>query len=82
MPSLQVRNVPEHIYQALKAAASEERRSMSQQAIIALERGLALTPDFQERRKAFLAEMAARQKSLSKFSDVDVVGWVQADRDR
>ena len=41
MPTLVLRNVPEDVYQALKEAAGAHRRSMTQEAIVALESALA-----------------------------------------
>jgi plasmid stability protein len=40
MPSLQVRELPEPIYRKLAAEADKEHRSLSQQAIAVLARGL------------------------------------------
>jgi len=36
MPNLQIRDVPQDIYDALKADATIEQRSLTQQAIVAL----------------------------------------------
>jgi plasmid stability protein len=44
MPSLQVRDLPDHIYRALREQAKAERRSLAQQTIVILERGLNLEP--------------------------------------
>ncbi|HQU71848.1 MAG TPA: argininosuccinate lyase, partial [Calditrichia bacterium] len=41
MPSLQVRDLPDHLYQKLKDMAAAEHRSISQQAIVMLEKGFA-----------------------------------------
>lgn len=40
MPILQIRDVPEDVYQAITAAALAEHRSLSQQAIVALRSAL------------------------------------------
>lgn len=42
MPSLVLRNIPPHLHQRLKVTAAAHRRSMNQEAIIALEAGLGL----------------------------------------
>ena len=44
MPALQVRDFPPEVYEELKACADEEHRSISQQALVAIE-------DFLARRK-------------------------------
>jgi len=36
MPNLQIRDLPQDIYDALKADATNEQRSLTQQAIVAL----------------------------------------------
>lgn len=40
MPSLTLRNIPQQLYKQLKKEAKRQRRSLSQQAIHLLERGL------------------------------------------
>lgn len=41
MPALTIKALPDDLYQRLKAAAEESRRSLNSQAIICLEKGLA-----------------------------------------
>jgi antitoxin FitA len=79
MPSLQVRDLPEEIYQALKRAAQAEHRSLSQQAIVALARGLDLGVDHRKRRANLLRQW--KQEPLGQWAHVDVTAWVRADRD-
>lgn len=45
MPILQIRDVPDDVYQAIAAAARAEQRSLSQQAIVELRRALAIGSD-------------------------------------
>ena len=80
MPSLQVRDLPEGIYQALKRAAQAEHRSLSQQAIVALARGLDLGVDHRKRRANLLRQWD--QEPLGQWAHVDVTAWVRSDRDR
>jgi plasmid stability protein len=40
MPTLVLRNVPEHLYQRLKETAAQHRRSMTQEAIVSLQAAL------------------------------------------
>lgn len=79
MPSLQVRDLPEEIYQALKKAAQAEHRSLSQQAIIALARGLNLGVDHRQRRANLLEQW--RQEPLGPWAHIDITSWIRADRD-
>ncbi len=50
MPSLQIRDLPAHVYESLVIRARAERRSLSQQAVADLER---------------LPELAARERRLA-----------------
>lgn len=81
MPTLHIRNLPESVYQALKEAAEREGRSLSQQAIITLARGLDVSPDFRERRKKVLAQITKEAHLWKKWEHVDVAAWVREDRD-
>lgn len=82
MATLQIRKLPAHIYEALKASAEKERRSLSQQAIIALAKGLDLLTDYRDRRKEVLAEIKADWGRWDHFADVDVTQWIREDRSR
>jgi hypothetical protein len=54
MPILQVRDVPDHIYRALAEQAEQERRSLAQQVVAVLARGLNLQIDPKTRRNKVL----------------------------
>jgi len=54
MPAIQVRDVPDHIYRLLAKQAERERRSIAQQALAVLARGLEVELDPRERRRAVL----------------------------
>jgi hypothetical protein len=57
MPLIQVRDVPEHIYRLLAEQAGRERRSLAQQAIAVLARGLDVDVDAKARRRALLGTL-------------------------
>ena len=57
MPSLQVRELPEHIYLSLCREAEAEHRSIAQQAVSAIARGLQIELDPRARRKAVMQEV-------------------------
>jgi antitoxin FitA len=42
MPTLQIRDLPEDVYQGVAAAARAEQRSLAQQAVVELRRALGL----------------------------------------
>jgi plasmid stability protein len=45
MPLLQVRDIPDHVYRLLVEQAAKERRSLAQQAVAVLARGLEVELD-------------------------------------
>lgn len=57
MPSLQIRDLPDDLYQALAFRARQEHRSLAQQAVAELRRIPALAAG--ERRQAVLARIRA-----------------------
>ncbi|NUQ22484.1 MAG: hypothetical protein HUU34_00910 [Saprospiraceae bacterium] len=77
MPTLQVRNLPQKLYDKLVAVAKTERRSLSQQTIIMLEEALALEESRQRRAEA-LERLAGRIYAPG----MDPVELVRSDRDR
>jgi hypothetical protein len=60
MPTLQVREVPMHVYGQLKELAAKEHRSLGQQTLVTIERGLNAVPDAVERRRALLDKVRRR----------------------
>jgi plasmid stability protein len=58
MASLQIRDLPDDVYEALAFRAESEHRSLAQQAIVELRRIPELTA--RERRLAILAELRKR----------------------
>ena len=46
MPALQIRDVPEDVYQDLVALAKKEHRSINQQALFMLREKMSVTPSF------------------------------------
>ena len=79
MPTIQVREVPEHIYRTLTEEAKRERRSLSQQIIATLAKGLEVEADPKQRRRKILAEL--RASSPVKWA-IDPVASIREDRDR
>lgn len=81
MPSLQIRDLPEEIHQALAARAEAEHRSLAQQAIVELRR----IPEMvaRESRLAVLREVRRRiaTEPMQRFSSSPDV-LIREDRDR
>ncbi len=82
MPSLQVRDLPEHIYKTLRDKAEREHRSIAQQAVAALARGLDLDPDPRSRRKAILKAIESEADSKKNASLPNPALMIREDRDR
>ena len=82
MPSLHVRELPDHIYQKLVAEAEREHRSLSQQAIAVLARGLGVAVDPKERRKKLLEEIRNSPIKFLKKPSQTNAEMIREDRDR
>lgn len=82
MPSLQVRELPDHIYRKLVAEAEREHRSLSQQAIAVLARGLGVAVDPKERRRKLLDEIRKNPIKFLKKPTQSAAEMIREDRDR
>ena len=81
MPTLQVREVPEHIYDELVRQAKRDHRSIAQQAVAILARGLDVSLDRQGRlQRAF--EKAALNNPRVTNAVLDPVQLIREDRDK
>lgn len=84
MPALQIRDLPQGTYDALKWRAEREHRSMAQEATVAIERHLQLVPGEPQmmgyERRA-LTEEQERQERIAKrkqiFADLKKMGPVE-----
>jgi len=66
MPLLQVRDIPEELYQKLSRVAAAEHRSIAQETIVLLKKALELTHERKERRKKVLEEIKAASLGKGK----------------
>lgn len=82
MPSLQVRELPEHIYQSLCHEAEASHRSIAQQAVAILAKGLQLELAPQARRKALLSTIRECAATCNANSLPDPALLIREDRDR
>lgn len=81
MPLIQVRDVPEHMYRLLAEQAERERRSLAQQVVAVLARGLRVDIDAKARRRALLdAILPDSSKQTGKLTDP--VRMIREDRRR
>lgn len=82
MPSLQVRELPEHIYQSICHEAAASHRSIAQQAVAILAKGLNLDLVPQVRRKALLSAIRDGGVSQNASGFPDPALLIREDRDR
>jgi len=81
MPLLQVRDCPEDVYIKIAKAAKQEKRTIAQQTIILLEKGLGQEESNMERRRLLIEKLQARNIP-EKVKAVDAVALIREDRDR
>jgi len=79
MPSLQIRDMPDDVYEALAERAQRQRRSLAQQAVA----DLARIPELEARRtrQAAIERLRAAEPLLSATA-LDPVEVIRKDRDR
>ena len=82
MPTLQVRNLPDFIYQQIVKLAEIERRSITQETIILLEKALENEKQNKYQRKKLLKHIVMETKSEYNTDFPDPVKLIREDRDR
>ena len=81
MPLLQVRDIPDHLYRMLAERAERERRSLAQQAVAILARGLEVELDAKARRQNVLR--AIRENAQARVAKLkDPAKLIREDRRR
>ncbi|MDF7826594.1 hypothetical protein P4B35_21365 [Pontiellaceae bacterium B12227] len=82
MPSLQVREMPAMLYGTLQEHAKREHRSLAQQAVVTLARGMELTEDPRERRQTLLTRIKEAQVCPTDLELPDAAELIKEDRAR
>lgn len=82
MPTLQIRDLPPELYEALKAAAKRERRSLNQQAIVTLENGLTGLAEIKARRRKIMDKIESERDQWKDWNTLDITKLIREDRDR
>ena len=82
MPSLQVRNLPEDIYNLLQKRAREKHRSLAQEAVVTLAKGLQTSSSNRDRRKKLIEEIVAHPVVDHNTVLPDPVELLREDRNR
>jgi hypothetical protein len=81
MSLLQVRECPEDIYREITLVARNENRTIAQQVVVLLKKGLDQKESNIERRKHLLEKIESR-KIPNKVKAIDAVALIREDRDR
>ena len=82
MPSLQIRELPDNIYRLLQKKAQAEHRSLAQEAIIVMSKGLDTSASNKTRRAKLLQAIADNQDDIESFAELDPVELIREDRQR
>ena len=81
MPLLQVRDLPEDLYEKLSAVAAADNRSIAQETIVLLRKALGLQEERMLRRKKLFEEIKSRKvPGIGSFPDAAAL--IREDRER
>ena len=69
MPPIHVRDVPDNMYRLLAAQAAREGRSIAQQVVVVLARGLEVELDLKARRRELLRRLQSAPLRTHRVSD-------------
>ena len=81
MPLLQVRDCPEDLYKKISYTAKRQNRTIAQQVLVLLEKGLGQNGPNKERRKHLL-ELINNREIPESLKDVNAVQLIREDRER
>ena len=83
MPSLQVRELPDNIYRLLLEKSTIKHRSLAQEAIMTLAKGLETNTSNKDRRNKILAAITDQPCNAGpKAANLDPVSLQREDRER
>jgi len=81
MPLLQVRDFPADIYEEISFEAKRENRTIAQQTIVLIKKGLGEEVSLKEQRQRLLEEIMKRDVPETAKA-IDPVKLIREDRDR
>ena len=81
MPLLQVRDFPQDIYEEIAFEAKRQNRTIAQQTVVLIKKGLGEEISNLERRRRLLDEIKIRDIP-KKAKEIDHVKWIREDRER
>jgi len=81
MPLLQVRDFPDDIYQEITFEARRQNRTITQQTIVLIKKGLGEESSNKERRR-LIVEKSKTRKISQNVKAIDFVKFIREDRGR
>jgi len=81
MPLLQVRDFPADVYEEISFEAQRENRTIAQQTIVLIKKGLGQEMSNKERRQQILGRIMSRDIP-EEVKAIDHVKWIREDRNR
>ena len=81
MPLLQVRDFPADIYEEITYEAKRQNRTIAQQTIVLIKKGLGEEVSNKERRRRIFEETKTWEVS-EEAKAIDVAKWIREDRER
>ena len=81
MPLLQVRDFPKDIYDEIAFEANRQNRTIAQQTIVLIKKGLGQEVSNRERRRRILKEIKSWDIP-DEVKKIDAVKWIREDRER
>lgn len=82
MPTLQIRNLPQELYDQLKESARESKRSMTQQAILLLQKSLKSSSEDRKRKVTDLQVLNEKIRQPEGANIDEIMEWIREDRNR
>ncbi len=82
MPSLQVRDLPEHVYRKLREQAALEHRSIAQETVVLLEKALEMETKRKNKRKQLLEKILQTAPLMDPRKIPDPVELLRQDHSR
>jgi plasmid stability protein len=82
MSSLQVRELPENIYHKLQSEAKKMHRSLAQQAVVTIQKGLGITEEPKLRRQRLLKSFVENPINFNTKNLPKPAKLIREDRDR
>ena len=81
MASLQIRDMPDDLYESLRMRAEKDHRSLAQQALVLLSEALKIGGQDPTRRMQAIKKIQS-ENIVTKSEDIDIVELIREDRQR